>query len=100
MVKFGKKIGQDGAKSGQYLHPIYITSVWVHSVHVLKMNIAITTTKIIKKGKQKMRKMAVIWLVLSLVDVLALRLLQNEYLLAPMIWSNIKQFLISGIIIW
>ena len=70
MVEFSKKIDQGGAKSGQYLHPIYITSVWVHSVHVLKMNIAITTTKIIKKGKQKMRKMAVIWLVLSLVDVL------------------------------
>ena len=70
MVEFGKKIGQDGAKSGQYLHPIYITSVWVHSVHVLYMNMAITTTKIIKKGKQKMKKMAVIWLVLSLGDVL------------------------------
>ena len=58
MAEFGKKIGQGGAKSGQYLHPIYITSVGVHPVHVLYMNIAITTTKIIKKGKQKMRKMA------------------------------------------
>ena len=34
-VEFGNKIGQGGAKLGQYLHPIYTTSVWVHSVHVL-----------------------------------------------------------------
>ena len=53
MVEFGKKIGQGMAKSGQYLHPIYITSVWVHSVHVLYMNIGITTTKIIEKDKEK-----------------------------------------------
>ena len=87
-VEFGKKIGQaGGTKSGQYLHPIYITSVWVHSVHVLYMNIGITTTKIIEKGKEKM---ATIWLVLSLMT---LRLLQHEYLLAPMIWSDIKQFI-------
>ena len=58
MVEFGKKIGQDGAKSGQYLHPRYITSAGVHySVHVLYMNMAITTTKIIKKGKQKWEKL-------------------------------------------
>ena len=57
-------------KIGAIPPPIYITSVWVHSVHVLKMNIAITTTKIIKKGKQKIRKISIIWLVMSLGYVL------------------------------
>ena len=39
------KVDQGGAKSGQYPHPIYMTSVWVHSVQYLYVNMAITTTK-------------------------------------------------------
>ena len=60
-----------------------------------------TSTKNIKKGKQKMRKMAITWLILSLRGCLMkLRLLKHEYLLAPLIRSDFTPFCKSESIIW
>ena len=82
-----------------YLHPTCVRSVWVRSALDRCINVVLTTKKVTKEVK-KLGKMAILWLFLGHRDYLmAPRLLQHEYLLAPMIWSDFEHFRMSGSII-
>ena len=84
-------------KMTPYHHPTCVTSVWVRSLPKVSITVVLTTKRVTKKAKEWRRKMAILWQFLShMGSLMAPRLLQLEYPLAPMIWSAFEHFRMSG----
>ena len=79
-----------------YHHPTCVTSVWVRWMPKVSITVVLTTKRVTEKAK-KLGKIAILWQFLShRGSLMAPRHLQLEYPLAPMIWSALEHFRVSG----
>ena len=84
------------AKMAPHHNPICVTSVWVRWIPKVSITVVLTTKRVTEKAK-KWGKMAILWQFLShRGSLMAPRHLQLEYPLAPMIWSALEHFRVSG----